>query len=203
MITLVIVGFIASSFLNADPLGDHGFKLEATTKFNGHTYASYVSDKRPAWSAVKAFCEEIGGHLLCIESANEQKQIESLLVGRSDRYWIGGYCENGTGEWKWVNGEPLSYRNFAWIREDGDSNFVALAKSRQWITIIERPLFVVKAFVCEWDSEIEPPGQGMIPMKSDTETLPVTPSPNAGIKANLVQVNGLLVMPLGGNKYAA
>lgn len=66
-----------------------------------------------SWEQAKIASERLGGHLVTIESASEQKFIENLLSGGSrNSYWIGGY-KTSNGRWMWVTNRALSYTNWA------------------------------------------------------------------------------------------
>jgi hypothetical protein len=79
--------------------------------FNGHSY-KFFPEQLP-WNAARAKCEQMGGHLIIIDSAEENafaaKQIEA--AGWIDA-WIGATDEEQEGVWKTVHGEPLPYLNW-------------------------------------------------------------------------------------------
>lgn len=69
-----------------------------TVKFGGHTYALI---KEPAtWHVAKQRCEEMGGHLVCIETSNEEIFVKSLCGQVTT--WIGASDEETEGTWLWV-----------------------------------------------------------------------------------------------------
>ncbi len=80
--------------------------------FNGQEYAIY--DIGYNWDISKKFCEEYNGHLVTIESQEEQNFIESLLrYGKRRFYFIGGKrMDNKKEEWEWVTGEEFDYVNW-------------------------------------------------------------------------------------------
>lgn len=70
-----------------------------TVKFGGHTYALI---KEPAtWHVAKQRCEEMGGHLVCVESAAEDAFVKSL--SGQTTIWAGGSDEEQEGQWVWVH----------------------------------------------------------------------------------------------------
>ncbi len=81
--------------------------------YNGHSYRVY-SDVNTSWEDAKAFCENLGGHLVTITDANEQFLVENLLLnyGVKNCYWLGGYRDNDDS-WKWTTGETWSYNHWA------------------------------------------------------------------------------------------
>lgn len=81
----------------------------AIKEYNGHTYKLY--DTNLSWTDAKDYCEQLGGHLVTITSAEEQSVIENLLEeGEMHQYWIGLSHPDGT--LRWVTNEPYSYSNW-------------------------------------------------------------------------------------------
>ena len=64
-----------------------------------------------SWTQAKADAEDRGGKLACIKSAEDQSSVEAVMQGGS--YWIGGTDEITEGQWKWVDGEAMSFENWA------------------------------------------------------------------------------------------
>jgi hypothetical protein len=85
-------------------------------KFGGHTY--YISKEVRGWVQAKALCEEAGGHLVSITTAEENNFL-NLKRGRIENVWIGARIEHdppSNPKWstnKWVTGEPIGYNGFA------------------------------------------------------------------------------------------
>ena len=59
--------------------------------YNGHRYQLF--DEGMTWEEAKAYCEELGGHLVVITSEDEQEAVQSLLEskGTKNSYWMGGF----------------------------------------------------------------------------------------------------------------
>ncbi|MDC3133894.1 hypothetical protein OA958_03555, partial [Bacteroidota bacterium] len=77
----------------------------------------YFHNTGLSWSAADQKCVNNGGQLLVINSATEQSHYASILPSYS---WIGLYQDlndpnysESSGGWKWVDGTPLSYDNWA------------------------------------------------------------------------------------------
>lgn len=89
---------------------------KAEEVFNNHKYALY--DLSMTWTEAKAYCEDLGGHLATITSAEEQAFIESFLPEpyTKRQYWLGATFESGS--WEWVTGETFEYTN--WDRNQPD-----------------------------------------------------------------------------------
>lgn len=66
------------------------------------------------WDEAEAFCEEMGGHLVTITSADEQAIVESLIQseGSKNNYWIGADKSGNSNSFQWVTGEKMSYTKY-------------------------------------------------------------------------------------------
>lgn len=68
-------------------------------RFGGNSYALI---KEPAtWHVAKHRCEEMGGHLVCIETAVEEQFIKNLCGKLS--VWVGASDEETEGQWVWCH----------------------------------------------------------------------------------------------------
>ena len=108
----------------------------SVTSYNGHVYA--IFDEKLDWNSAKSVCASMGGHLATITSASETSVINKLInAGNSNAYHIGLY-EVSEGNWKWVNGEKLSYTHWATNEPDNaggtvNENVVAInSSSKGW-----------------------------------------------------------------------
>ena len=82
-------------------------------EFNGNYYKFY--DNSMTWEEAKAFCEEQGGYLAVINSAEENEAISQFLTehGSKNCYWLGIYREDTEQVWKSVTGEAIEYTNWS------------------------------------------------------------------------------------------
>jgi len=104
-----------------------GCKKEDTKKCwtNGHCYEAILD--QVTWYEAKAACENLGGYLVTITSAQENEFVFNLVKDNNafwylDAFdnglgpWIGGYQEDGAqepdGGWRWVTNESFSYTNW-------------------------------------------------------------------------------------------
>ena len=81
---------------------------------NGNAY--YISDAGGDYLSGVALAEENGGHMVTIESEQENEFVFSLLSdfgGASNHLWLGLDDVDGDGVYNWVTGEPLNYTNFS------------------------------------------------------------------------------------------
>lgn len=73
-------------------------------KYNGHQYA--LIRENVSWHKAKNLCEQMGGHLACLETPQESAFVADLLKKSGTDAWIG--CSDEEGEWKWINGKPAT-----------------------------------------------------------------------------------------------
>jgi hypothetical protein len=80
-----------------------------TLVFGGHYYE--VIDEPATWHNAAAYCEQDGGYLATINSA-EENQFVYNLTDIGNQTWLGATDEAVEGTWKWVTGEPFDYTNW-------------------------------------------------------------------------------------------
>lgn len=76
------------------------------TNYNGHSY--YRSTTSMSWTSAKIACENMGGHLVTMNSAAENNFVFSTWPSG----WIGFNDELIEGQWRWVTNEPVTYTNW-------------------------------------------------------------------------------------------
>lgn len=116
--------------------------------FNGHYYQVYFSTMN--WEDAKKTCEECGGYLATVTSAEEQAFIETLKNNNSGTYWIGGRRNpENIEEWQWITGEEWNYTNW----KDGQPNYltddVLAMDPNQWSDERSETKYYL---ICEWNS---------------------------------------------------
>jgi len=126
--------------------------------WNGHKYAAFRVPSR--WSDAKKACDDVGGHLVIIETQEEQNALMEMMdrsgMGR-DRFWIGATDEAQEGTWKWVDGSPLAYTNWD-VGEPsnamGGQHYAEMAGGNggQWRDL---PQDQTRWFICEWGDEAD------------------------------------------------
>ncbi len=121
-IFLEVLGILILYLIFWSPYGLKSFSDEKGNRYKGHTYQ--VVDENMSWEEAKKACEDAGGHLVIIETAEEAAFIEGLVEkGTKVFYWLGGtdkgYDEN---DYHWINGEPLTYNN--WAKGQPDNGFI-------------------------------------------------------------------------------
>ena len=82
---------------------------------DGHAYYRFddIDGSYLTWQQAKEFCENAGGHLATMTSITEYYAIRTLISdGSCYEYWLGATDNEFEGSWKWVTGEPLSWKNW-------------------------------------------------------------------------------------------
>jgi len=128
--------------------------VPGTVGFDGHQY-KYVK-ANITWHEANRRCEALGGHLLIINDAPEQEFVADLL-GHDRAYVLIGLTDEGhEDDWRWVDGSPLTFEN--WARDepsnrDGIEHYGAInpASGGLWLDIAGEHQGIA-GFICEWDS---------------------------------------------------
>ena len=96
--------------LYAHWLKDISYTPIKTVESNGHRYDLY--DNAMGWKAAESFCESLGGHLITINTA-EEESIASQMIDDQYRFlWIGMQYNLDSTSWEWVTGEDITYTNW-------------------------------------------------------------------------------------------
>jgi len=81
-----------------------------TTKYGGHSYR--LTDRALAWSEAETDCARDGGHLLKIESHEEDTATAEMVFLVPSMVWIGLHDASQNGLYVWSDGAEPLYRNF-------------------------------------------------------------------------------------------
>lgn len=69
--------------------------------------------QKVTWKQAKADCEKLGGHLVTITSAAEQKKVEKLIAKQLRNFYWMGMIRDGKNQFsKWITGETMKYTHF-------------------------------------------------------------------------------------------
>ncbi len=157
-----------------DSTGEISYAPANTLTYNGKIYERY--DHHMSWTSAKAFCEQLGGHLVSITDAAEQQAVVDLLSGCTLGYYHIGASTPTPGRygWSWVTGESFPYDN--WDPEQpepsaGSDEFYAAiigvgngAKKQtgEWIDEPDNGgadyyALSNSGFICEYDADTTPP----------------------------------------------
>lgn len=110
-LVICLVVSLLQSLVNAEDLQEEVVDETPVSEgaYGEHYYE--VIDKSMTWTSAKEYCENLGGHLVTITSAEEQAFIETLVCqGAKKQYWIGAYLDGDN--YKWVTGEEFAYANW-------------------------------------------------------------------------------------------
>jgi hypothetical protein len=115
-----------------------------TVKFGGHTYALI---KEPAtWHVAKQRCEEMGGHLVMIETPQEEaftvKLCESMVA------WVGASDEDTEGAFRWIDGSMVQLSALECDNYRGVQNHIAYYPPNKRFEDFESDGRL--RYVCEW-----------------------------------------------------
>ncbi|XP_019641098.1 PREDICTED: versican core protein-like [Branchiostoma belcheri] len=82
------------------------------SEYNNHCY-KFFKDK-VSWDAANGRCKQHGANLASVGSAGENNFIARLISdgGVWFHIWF-GLRRNRNGQWKWTDGSPVSYKNWA------------------------------------------------------------------------------------------
>jgi len=154
-----------------------------------------------SWEEAKAYCESLGGYLVTITSAEEQKFIEDYINEKgykNKRFWLGFSDVAKEGTWNWVTGESNKYTNWGKSLDNGyegtqdyaalvgfDTTYGAGKKVNfgQWDDV-QKSKQSDCYFICEWGE-----------YKKDTTTTTTT-IPDAG-KTIGISITLLAIVALG------
>ncbi len=77
---------------------------------NGNAYYAYT--EALSWEDAESYCNDLGGHLISINSADEQSLALELAQNTGkDNAWTGGYLSLDD-VWAWTDGSSFSYTNW-------------------------------------------------------------------------------------------
>ena len=133
-------------------------KSQKHFSLNGHYYELYSNIVD--WQTAKRICEQKGGHLVTISSAEENDYIYTNIAQyNTNRFWIGLSDIKLVNQWEWVTGEKYYYSN--WY-ENEPSNAAGiecyveiLADNGTWNDAIGYNCSHMKnGFICEYDNAI-------------------------------------------------
>lgn len=93
--------------------------LDDTDEKEVTTHRYELFDEGTTQENAIARCQELGGHLLTVTSAEEQKYISDMIkTAKVKNIWLGANLVDD--KWKWITGEEFSFQN--WV--DGEPNNV-------------------------------------------------------------------------------
>ena len=83
------------------------------------------------WDDNRRSCKRQGGDLVSIETLQEwnfiNSEIQKITLSGANEWYI-GLKKDGQGNWKWVNGKPLTIQKWQSGEPNGDGNVVVMSK---------------------------------------------------------------------------
>lgn len=117
--------------------------------YHGHRYLLiplFVEAPR-----AKGLAEKFGGHVVSINSADEQQWLQEQFSLPGMGLWIGGSDHAREGVWTWYTGEKSEFKNWAGGQPDnahGKEHYVIMQPDGMWNDVEAEFLF---PFIIEWE----------------------------------------------------
>lgn len=142
-------------------------EVQEISNDNGHRYQLF--DTSMSWNEAEAYCESLGGHLVTVNSEEEQKFIEDslLTLGTKKTYFIGLSRTTSEEPWTWVINESFDYSN--WDNGEPNStsenyvhmyantgNFGTWNNTFNYVEGNSNHSTANAGFICEWESVDSP-----------------------------------------------
>jgi hypothetical protein len=123
-------------------------KPKNIVKFGGHEYA--FVEPGTSWYAAKSICEQMGGHLITIESPAELTMLDQLCKGKHI-VWLGASDHEKEDVYVWLSGSPVDTTS---AMLDRDSNGMAdvLCYDAGIHKVVDWYSGGRLHYVCEWDN---------------------------------------------------
>jgi len=141
----------------------------------GHTYTVFENGTM-SWQQAQEFCRQRGGHLATLATVEEWALMCSNFFGiwGQDRYMV-GLTREGTGQWRWISGEPFdSVQSYYAPMFSPSSDYAAVGVPDYKLGYVDGE--EGQCFICEWGVGYTP-----TPEPSATPTIEptATPQPSA------------------------
>ena len=145
--------------------------------YKEHSYACY--GEADSWESAKDYCEQLGGHLVVINSAKENEAVWNYVNSKGyESVYLGLSDTEEEGNWKWVNGDPVEYTNWkegepnAYTDAENYAEYAFDVEGGYWNDFRYDTHAGVDEihYVCEWDFEVT--GSSNISYEELIATLP-------------------------------
>lgn len=142
----------------------------------GHRY--YCSMDRADWADAKAGATSIGGYLAVINDHLENEYLASFLINQNA--YIGLTDEADEGKFKWVNGDPLGYTNWATNQPNnlnGNEHYGQLFYNGRWSDIpgTDSLEYIIEVPCTDFQQIEGPLNGGAFPIGTTTVTYQIGP----------------------------
>jgi len=128
---------------------------QTPVQYGDHYYQVFDRDAGIEWNDAKTQCEALGGYLVIINDAEENAFLTSIGAGNRS-FHLGASDAENEGDWRWVDGSPMTYQNWDKGEPSEGQNSTALAENYlnafsaqwpKWSSGRSRAM----GFICEWD----------------------------------------------------
>jgi hypothetical protein len=123
---------------------------EEAKVFGGHHYLVVV--KTVTWHEAKKQCEDMGGHLVIITSKAENSFVSRLADFQTT--FIGCTDENKEGDWRWVDGTRVTWKNWAKgepSNHNGKEHYGELYDTDGVWNDLQKNNPDIIGYICEWE----------------------------------------------------
>ena len=97
-----------------------GDKINLTSEFFSYNGKLYLLSNEGTWTQAQAQAVSLGGNLVTINDEAENQFLVDTF-GDTIELWIGFTDQAAEGQFKWVNGEAVTYTNFDGGQPNGDT----------------------------------------------------------------------------------
>ncbi|MBN1525810.1 MAG: OmpA family protein [Spirochaetales bacterium] len=156
IIRMIIISLMVSACVSS---GNTALRLviQDCYVFEGHTY--FRVKKELHWHEAKDRCEAVGGYLVVINTKEENDALKRYVVANT---WIGFSDEETEGNFVWVNGDPVTFTDWANSQpSNGDGQELDQNYGHFWDGVFFRwndlGTFRTAWFYCEIETAIEDP----------------------------------------------
>jgi glucose/arabinose dehydrogenase len=141
--------------------------------YNGKEYV--LTSTALSWDAAQAEAQQLRGNLVTINDAAEETWLKQTF-GDAEEFWIGITDRRVEGQFEWVNGEAVSYTNWApgEPNNDGNQDYGAMnyGASKQWDDNFSTPTKSLFRGIVEIGSSPTPtPRPGVIGLETSSITV--------------------------------
>lgn len=117
---------------------------------NGHYYKRYRQADVYTWYEAERRCEEMGGHLVTVTSAEEYDVVKRIK--KMEHTWLGATNLNSGDEFEWITGEPFTFSDWRGgepSNSEGIEHYLHIVDTGGWN---DRPATGSgDSYICEWD----------------------------------------------------
>lgn len=125
-------------------------KPKNTITYAKHHYA--LVDGTATWHTAKTMCEEMGGHLVSLETKLEQDFVLGACRKANKPYWIGVSNETDVMQWAWVTGQAAVVEPSWKLDDPNPQHFsVGICYWPESSSFNDHNLGAHIGFVCEWE----------------------------------------------------